>query len=152
MIPNAKCKEADEAAGASALHSPKLKEADAIRKLSDALGENLQKMFVHGSLHGDTLTLYFMHQVGVLEFNRDKEEILRKMRLIFVKEKMLGILVFKQVKAEVKHRQIKRETKHTVQRDRANGDFKIEASDPQLAQMFKQIQEHIKETNAQAGQ
>ena len=50
MIPSAVCKRIDEQIGSgTALSSPKLAEAELIRKLSGALDERQQKFFNYGS-------------------------------------------------------------------------------------------------------
>ena len=83
-IANAVCKEHDERLGAgTALDSPKLKEHEAIRKLSRALGGKLLHFYVYGAIEGETLVFYFSHPAILMEFKNQKEVILEEMKQIW---------------------------------------------------------------------
>jgi len=145
-IADAKCKEADEAAGDSALNSPKLKEAEAIRKLSAALGEKMLKMFDYGAVQGDTLVCYFNHPAVLMEFDSKKSEIIERMKVIWKEEKLKqGVIKFKQIRAAVKAKPAPKRKRKEPYQDRATGNFDINVKDDALRRKFESIRKTIKE-------
>ena len=138
------CSEAD-ACTASALHSPRLAQADAIRKLGNALGEKLQQFLLYGAIEGETLVFYFYHPAVLMEFERDKESILARMRTIYKEEGMSpSLILFRRISAKSKPRAPKKEAAEEKHHERAEGTFEIKCNDPTLAAKFRQIREHIR--------
>ena len=149
MIPNAVCKEHDKKLGeGTALNSPKLREAQAIAKLSKALGGKLLHFYVYAAVEGEMLVFYFSHPAILMEFENQKESVIDKMRKIYKEEGMKPeLLFFKKISAKVKAKAHKREVRDETEEDRATGAFEIRATDPGLAKMFRSIQRTIKEKN-----
>lgn len=139
------CKNTDNAIGCSALGSHKLKEHDAIRKLSAALGERLLGMYDHGAIKGGTLVFFFRHPAALGEFGQNREQIRARMAEIWKKEGLKDILTFSQFRAEVRHKAPQKEADAIQHQDKASGDFEIKCRDPQLRIKFEQIQKNIKE-------
>lgn len=74
MIPSAVCDEHDKNIGsATALDSHKLKQADAILKLSKALGGKFLHFYVYGAVEGKDLVFYLSHPAMVMEFKGQKK-------------------------------------------------------------------------------
>jgi len=144
-IADAKCKEADEAAGGGALSSPKLKEAEAIRKLSKALGGKFLHFYVYGAVEGEVLVMYLSHPAMIIEFKGQKEAILGEMRKIYAKEKMKGVLMFKDVRVAVKPKPAPKKDAKEPYQDRATGDFEIQCKDNQLRRAFERVRKTIRE-------
>ena len=146
-IADAVCKEHDKNLGsATALDSSKLKEADAILKLSKALGGKFLHFYVYGAVEGDTLVYYFTHPGILMEFDKKKEAILEEMKIIWIKEKLKKeVINFKKIRAALKPKPapVKKEKEPYI--DRATGNFKIHCKDAQLTKAFERIRERIKE-------
>ncbi len=140
------CKDHDKSLGCSALGSPKLKEHEAIRKLSAALGE-MQPFFSHGSLTGDELVLYLAHPAIVSEFGMKKEEILQKMREIYKAENLKQSITFRRVRAVLKSKPAPAQEKNEIPADRATGEFEILAADEGIKRRFEHIRALIKANN-----
>ncbi len=149
MIPNAVCKEHDENLGeGTALNSPKLKEAEAIRKLSRALGGKLLHFYVYGAVEGEVLVYYFSHPAILMEFKAQKEVILEEMKQIWKREALKKeIIFFKDIAAKVKPKPAPKQEVINVERDRASGDFVVHG-DGAVAAKFKQIAKTIQAKNA----
>ncbi len=141
------CKDHDQSLGCSALSSPKLREHEAIRKLSAALGERMQPFFSHGSLTGDELVLYLTHPGIVSEFGMKKEEILQKMREIYKTENLKQAITFRRVRAALKPKPAPEQEKNESAADRATGDFEILAADEGIKRRFERIRAQIKANN-----
>ncbi len=149
MIPNAVCKRTDEQIGSgSALSSPKLAEAELIRKLAGALDERQQKYFHYGSIHGGALVLHFDHPGIVREFAGTKEDVLRRMRQIFVDERMQGKIWFRDIAARLKPKQQTTDRGDDAPHERSSGEFAILTQDEQLRKSFERIQTRIRENRA----
>ncbi len=147
MIPNAVCDEHDKKIGdATALNSPKLKEAEAIGKLSKALGGKLLHFYVYGAVEGEALVFYFSHPAILMEFKTQKEVILEEMKKIWKLENITKKQVnFKTISAKVKPKPaLKKETTAPYQ-DKATGEFEIHVTNDALRRVFENIQKRIKE-------
>lgn len=151
-IANKVCEEHDASVGASALQSPKLKQHNAIRLLSAALGEQLLKFYDFGAVKGDTLIFYFKHQAIVPEFDRQKSDIMQRMRDIWTENEMKNTVVkFRQISAEVKHGRPEREEPKEVEPDTARGEFQIHVDDPELRKRFEKIRTTIQRSHQGGG-
>jgi len=147
MIPNAVCDELDKKIGSkTALDSPKLKEAEAILKLSKALGAKFLQFYVYGVVEGDALVMYLSHPAMVMEFRGQKSRVLEEMRTIYAKEEMRGVVTFKDVRVAVKVKPapILNGTEVPAP-DRARGDFEIHCKDDALRKAFEGIRKTIRE-------
>ncbi len=148
MIANAVCKEHDKNIGsATALDSLKLKEHEAITKLSRALGGKLLHFYVYGAVEREALVFYFSHPAILMEFKAKKEVILEEMKKIW---KIEGItkkhVNFKTIAAKVKPKATERKKTETLERDKADGGFAIHCEGV-LATTFKNIAKIICEKN-----
>jgi len=148
MIPNAVCQEHDDNIGsATALNSPKLKEAEAIGKLSKALGGKLLHFYVYGAVEGETLVFYFLHPAILMEFKTQKETILEEMKKIWKLEGMTKDKVnFKTIAAKVKPKPAPRKETINIEKDRASGDFVVHGEGA-VAAKFKKIAQTIQDKN-----
>lgn len=146
-IADAVCDRADERTeGRNALTHPKLKEADAVRRLCEALEGRVKKFLVSAFIQGETLWVNLGHPGIVQEFKREKPEILDRMRRIYRDENLSEVIVFRQVRAQFKSMKPKEE-KEREEPDRAAGDFEILAKDAKLKKVFSSIRERIKATH-----
>lgn len=139
------CEDHDASLGATALSSPKLKEADAIRKLSRALGGQLIKTFSHGSLQGDTLIFYLKHPGAVAMFNGQKADIRTRMAMIWKEENLKGTITFTKFEAKAIARPLEKREEPAPYQDKASGDFEINCTSERLRLAFEKIQKNIKE-------
>jgi len=139
-------KKADEQS-VNIFNHPKLKEAESIRKITEAFDDRLKKFFVYGTVKGDTLFLFFNHQIGLLEFNGKKDKYLEKMRAIYKKERLKDVLFFRKVNAQLKLESGKKIDNTKREPDVAEGDFEIKCKNPQLKKMFENIRSIIKESH-----
>lgn len=147
MIPNAVCKEHDKNLGeGTALNSPKLKEAEAIGKLSRALGGKLLHFYVYGAVEGEVLVYYFSHPAILVEFKAQKEVILEEMKQIWKRESLKKeIIFFRDIAAKVKPKPTPQKEEAKPYQDKATGEFEIHATDTSLKRIFENIQKRIKE-------
>lgn len=145
-IANGVCEEHDKKIGSkTALDSHRLKEAEAILKLSKALVGKFLHFYVYGAVEGEVLVMYLSHPAMLMEFKGQKEVILEGMRKIYVKEKMKDVLKFKDVRVAVKPKPAqKKETKEPYQ-DRATGNLEIRVEDDALRRKFESIRRTIRE-------
>lgn len=140
------CAEHDERiGGATVLESSKLKEADAIRKLSKALGAKFLHFYVYGAVEGEALVMYLSHPAMVQEFKGQKEVILEEMRVIYAKEKLKGMVTFRDVRVALKPKPAPVKESKEAYRDKASGNFDIRCEDAQLKKIFEKIQQTIRE-------
>jgi len=148
MIPRAKQKELDKANPKTALDSPKLKQAEAILKLKNALSDKLQKFFDYAFVEGKTLVIYFKHTAILMEFNRDKKDIKDKMRDIYRDNNMRDILYFTDVVAKTKHKPIEHKREEPKRPDRALGTFDIfDGDDKELVKKFENIRQMARDSH-----
>jgi len=146
-IANAVCEAYDKNLGEqTALTSPKLKEAQAIDKLSKALGGKLLHFYVYAAVEGEALVFYFSHPAILMEFKSQKEVILEEMKAIWKRE---GIkketVLFKRIEAKVKPKALPRQETAVPYEDKATGEFEIHCSDSGLSKIFERIRNNIKE-------
>lgn len=145
-IANKVCEDYDKSiGGATALDSPKLKEADAVRVLSSALGEKILKFFVYGAVERNILVMYLSHPAMIMEFEGKKEVILEEMRDIYKRENFKEILRFTDVRVAVKPKTAPKRESEEIYEDRAKGDFAIHCKDDVLRRTFERISRTIKE-------
>jgi len=150
-IANKVCEETDRMIGDSALHSPKLAQAQAIRKLSQALPQKLQQFLLYGAIEGETLVFYFFHSAVLMEFERDREAILARMRTIYKEEGMRpSLILFRRIGAKSKPRAPIKKSEQEKTPERAEGSFEIQCSDPVLRAKFGQIREHIRKNRGES--
>lgn len=144
-IPNGVCTYADEST-CSVLQSPKLAQARAVRKLSDALDEQLRAFFLYGAIKGETLVFFFSHPGALTLFSYRKEAILARMRTIYKQEKMKpSEILFRRIDARYKPTEpIDRDEISPNVSEKSNGTFEIKCNDPTLAKAFRNIREHIR--------
>lgn len=135
----------------SALESPKLKEAEAILFLSQALGEKLLKLYSYGAIKGKDLVFYFSHPAVLNEFQMQKEQIKERMRVIFVEKKLKGVVIFKEISAKSIPKVPQKQSPSPVISDRASGNFEIACKSIELRRIFANIQHNIQQTNQASG-
>ena len=152
MIPNAVAKEVDEMMeGLEATRSPRLAQAQAIRKLSKALPPKLQQFLLYGAIEGDALVFYFFHSAVLMEFERDKKLILERMRAIYKEEGMnTALILFRRISAKSKPRAPVKKEEPVKTPERAQGNFEIYSSDEQIRKKFEQIRRHIQQRGEDA--
>lgn len=129
---------------------PKLKEAQAIRELTKALDNDLEKYFLYATTTNNKFIFWFNHQIGVLEFNSRKKQITSKMREIYKNKRLKDILYFTSIEAKLKNKSLKQEPKKQIAKDISSGNFQINCKNKQLEKIFKNIQKAIKENNKKA--
>jgi len=147
MIPNAVVKDVDQMMeGLEATRSPRLLQAQAIRKLSRALPPKLQQFLLYGAIKADALVFYFFHSAVLMEFERDKEAILARMRTIYKEEGMSpSLILFRRISAKSKPRAPTKKEEQEKTPERAEGNFEIQISDEQIRKKFEQIRRHIQQ-------
>ncbi len=128
---------------------PKFQEAQAIKKLVSSCGDGYIKAFSYGSIGDDKkLTLYFEHPAITHEFTIKHEQNLQKMRDIYKKEKMVGVLFFKKVEAKTLNKfkiNQNKKLKDNRYAEKSSGEFAINCKSERIRSLFKDIQEIIKD-------
>ncbi len=129
----------------SLFNHPKLHQARAINKLSEALGD-LKRFFAYGSLQGRVLFLYFSHPIGVSEFSLKKEQILERMREIYKQNELKKVIIFTDVKAKVVPVVVEKQKKeNNSYNEIAKGDFDIShIKNKEIKRVFERIKANIK--------
>ena len=130
----------------SVLNHPKLKQAKDIDILCNLSLGKLDKFYRYGAIRGKTLFIYFMHPIGVSEFNLKKEQILNKMREVYIRRDLKKSLVFTDVQAKLvpEHKETKVAKKDSYT-EIATGDFEIRTKDEKIAKIFRRIKRIIKD-------
>ncbi len=127
---------------------PKFQQAEAIKKLVSVCSDSLKKGFEFGSIGDDnTLILFFSHPAYTHEFCLKHDEIIPKMREIYKKERLAGVLYFKRVVAKntPKYKpKITKSNQDNKYAEKSTGNFKIGCKNERLRSLFEDIQTIVK--------
>jgi len=123
-----------------------LQEQKAIKKLKKALG-SLLVGFKYAGVHDGILKLTFVSRMHTVEFNSNKEKILKEMRQIYKDENLKEMITFKEVIAIYTTKPAFKKKQKELElpfKEHSSGNFKNVCTG-KIGSLFEQIRNNIKE-------
>lgn len=126
---------------------PKMQEAKAIKKLTQAFSDKLKEGFTGGCITGKMLTFFFKHPLYVHEFRLGHSKILENMRKIYKKENLAGVIYFSKVEPAVApyKKSVSVSDSKITYEEKSTGNFRITCENQKIRSLFEDIREIVRD-------